>query len=152
MAHVVIEPLEVDFKSSHHLTMTIGEVANRSGTPASTIRYYERIGLLPKARRESGRRVFGADAVRRLGLIRVATSAGFTLEQTRLLLAAMDGKGRATREMQRLAATKVPELEEALARTELLLRLMRSATRCRCPSLDRCAELAVEHGVLADVS
>lgn len=48
--------------------MTIGELSPRSGLPASCIRYYERIGLLPKAARISGRRTFDEDALRRLAV------------------------------------------------------------------------------------
>ena len=55
--------------------MTIGAVAALAGKPASSIRYYEQIGLLPPAPRVSGRRVYGSDTVRMLSFGRSATGS-----------------------------------------------------------------------------
>ena len=64
--------LEVNFKVKHQMNMKIGELAERSGIPASTIRYYEREGLLPKAQRgANGYRVYQASALDRLDLIQL---------------------------------------------------------------------------------
>jgi DNA-binding transcriptional MerR regulator len=52
--------------------MTIGELAAESGLPASTIRYWERIGVLPKPPRVSGQRRYTGNAVQRLAVLRLA--------------------------------------------------------------------------------
>src|SRR4051812_4829529 len=57
--------------------LTIGEVARRTGLATSSIRYYERIGLLPEPSRLQGQRRYDADVVGKLGFIGVAQSAGF---------------------------------------------------------------------------
>lgn len=67
--------------------MNIGELAKRSGLSASTIRFYERAGLLKTVeRRANGYRAFPADAVLTLELIAAAQKAGFSLDEIRALL------------------------------------------------------------------
>lgn len=61
--------------------MKIGELAARTGMPASTIRYYEKEGLLPKAQRgANGYRVYQASTLERLDLIQLGQKLGFSLE------------------------------------------------------------------------
>ncbi|MGH7634688.1 MAG: MerR family transcriptional regulator [Gemmatimonadaceae bacterium] len=65
----------------------IGDLARRSGVARSTIRYYERIGLLAAcARTAAGYRVYAASALVELGFVRRAQALGFTLEDIRELL------------------------------------------------------------------
>ena len=74
--------VKVDLMSS----LSIGEVARRSGKAASAIRYYESIGLLPAAQREGGRRFFPEETVRMLHVIDTARAAGLTLDEINVLL------------------------------------------------------------------
>jgi DNA-binding transcriptional MerR regulator len=68
--------------------MKIGELAEQTGIAASTIRYYEREGLLPKARRgANGYRVYDSCAPERLELIQLGQSLGFSLDTIRALAA-----------------------------------------------------------------
>ncbi|HXF05253.1 MAG TPA: MerR family DNA-binding protein [Blastocatellia bacterium] len=67
--------------------LRIGEVAARSGLSRDTIRYYERLGLLPRPMRTlSGYRLYETRVVERLGFIKRAQSFGFTLDQVKQLL------------------------------------------------------------------
>ncbi|VVE61841.1 MerR family transcriptional regulator [Pandoraea captiosa] len=67
--------------------MKIGELAQASGVAASRIRFYEAQGLLPNAQRQSnGYRDYDDDALTRLGLIRRAQNAGFSLDEIRTIL------------------------------------------------------------------
>jgi len=80
--------LEVNFKVKPHMHMKIGELAERSGIPASTIRYYEKEGLLPKAQRgANGYRVYQTNALDRLDLIQLGQRLGFSLETIRSVAA-----------------------------------------------------------------
>jgi DNA-binding transcriptional MerR regulator len=64
--------------------MKIGELSQKTGLPASTIRYYEGLGLLPPARRgQNGYRDYDDEALRRLNAVRASQSLGFTLEAIR---------------------------------------------------------------------
>ena len=68
--------------------MRIGEVAAAAAVNVQTLRYYERVGLLPQpARRSSGYRAYGADSVRRVRFIKRAQDLGFTLGEIADLLA-----------------------------------------------------------------
>src|SRR5437016_12235722 len=65
--------------------LTISEVARQVGLQASAIRYYERIGLLPRAPRISGQRRYETTALYRLAIIQRARQLGFTLTEIRHL-------------------------------------------------------------------
>ena len=80
--------LEVNFKVKHQMNMKIGELAERSGIPASTIRYYEKEGLLPKVQRgTNGYRLYQANALDRLDLIQLGQKLGFSLDTIRSIAA-----------------------------------------------------------------
>jgi MerR family transcriptional regulator, redox-sensitive transcriptional activator SoxR len=124
--------------------MRIGELSRQSGVPATALRYWEQVGLLPRVPRISGRREYGEDSLRRVGLLLLAQECGFTLAETRRLFApALDGKAPSAR-WEMLAEVKLAEIE----RVERLLGQMRSALQsvrsCRCVDLDTCGALAVQ--------
>src|SRR5690349_11986056 len=66
-------------------TLSIGEVARRSGLRTSAIRYYEEAGLLPDPPRANGRRQYDAGVLPRLALIAAAQGMGFTIAEIRTL-------------------------------------------------------------------
>jgi DNA-binding transcriptional MerR regulator len=70
---------------------TIGQIAHAAGVPPSTVRYYERIGLLsPEGRTAGNYRLYGPEALARLRFIRAAQGTGFTLEHITALLKLRD--------------------------------------------------------------
>jgi MerR family redox-sensitive transcriptional activator SoxR len=121
--------------------LTIGQVADRAGVQTSAIRYYERIGVLPQAERESGQRRYTEDTVDRLGFIDVAQQAGFSLPEIRLLLEG-SASGDAGDRLQALAREKLPEVEALIARATAMRNWLEVATRCDCSTLDACALFA----------
>ncbi len=62
-------------------SLIIGEVSERTGVPASTLRYYDRLGILPLPERVKGRRRYGGEVVERVALIQLAQQAGFRLAE-----------------------------------------------------------------------
>jgi len=122
----------VDLKSTSEL-LTIGELASRTNRRASSIRYYEEIGLLPAPVRVSGQRRYPPEAVRALTVIDTAQRAGLTLEEIKPLLA-----GGSADELRAIAERKLPELDDLIARAEVARRWLEAAARCECPSLDEC--------------
>jgi DNA-binding transcriptional MerR regulator len=69
------------------MALSIGDLARKTATKVETIRYYERIGLLPApARTAGGQRAYAPDHLRRLAFVRRARDLGFTLDQVRTLL------------------------------------------------------------------
>src|SRR5919199_6927108 len=96
--------------------MRTGEVAAEAGVNVQTLRYYERRGLLPEpARRESGYRVYGPDAVRRVRFIKRAQELGFGLREAESLLALATGGPESCEAARELAETKVAELDRRIA-------------------------------------
>ena len=67
--------------------MGIGDLAKETGVKVVTIRYYERVGVLPAVKRTSGNyRAYGADHIRQLRFVRRCRNLGFSLDQVRDLL------------------------------------------------------------------
>ena len=120
-------------------TLSIGEVARRAGLNASAIRYYERLGVLPEPERESGRRRYSEETVRRLHVIEVAKRAGFTLDEARVLLATQDDGTPASEPIRELALRKLPDVEALIARAQAMRDWLQTATGCNCDTLDVCA-------------
>ena len=118
--------------------MTIGAVAALAGKQASSIRYYEQIGLLPPAPRVSGRRVYGSDTVRTLAVIETGQRAGLTLDEIKALLSASRDDQTAMDRLREVAARKLPEITALIERSEIVRGWLESAARCECPNLDRC--------------
>ena len=106
--------LELRFKSRAWSEMdgfpelTIGEVARRAGVATSSIRYYERIGLLPEPARSGAQRRYDADVLGKLGFIGVAQNAGFKLREIKQLIDGADGFGEP---MRSLSSQKLAEVE-----------------------------------------
>jgi MerR family redox-sensitive transcriptional activator SoxR len=124
--------------------LTISEVARQAGLRPSAIRYYERIRILPAARRVSGQRRYEMSAVYRLVVVRKAQEAGFTLDEIRRLFFGFGNRATASGRWQQLAALKIAELDskmEELQRMKILLERLR--TRCQCDTLEQCGAAIV---------
>jgi MerR family redox-sensitive transcriptional activator SoxR len=119
--------------------LTIGEVAHRSGVPASSIRYYESIGLLPAPVRTHGQRRYDTDVLGKLAFIGVAQNAGFKLAEIKALIAGVgNGDGMAD-QMQELSRRKLVEVEELLERTQAMKGWLEVAKDCGCATPEECA-------------
>lgn len=92
--------------------MRISELAERTGVPASTLRFYETAGLLPADRTDAGYRVYGEDAVERLAFIRAAKNLGLPLEEIAELLGVRES-GTCAEVKQGLRQRLVERLHEA---------------------------------------
>ena len=80
---------------------------------------------------------------------KAAKDVGFTLKEVRDLMSGLGRGDRGTAQLKKLADHKLPDAERALERAELMVRLLRGASQCRCPSLDRCFQIIRKRG-LAD--
>ena len=123
---------------SSEAPLGIGDVVRRTGKAPSTIRYYEEIGLITPAERVSGRRRYRAEIVRDLAIIDTAQRAGLSLDEIRLLLEASPHDRRSTERLREVAERKLPELNEAIARAQIVLDWLEDAALCHCPTLDDC--------------
>jgi DNA-binding transcriptional MerR regulator len=96
--------------------LTIGQVAQLTGVTRDTIRYYERLGLLPRpVRTPAGYRQFPATAVNRLALVRNAQRFGFTLREIAGFLRVRDSGGKPCRDVRAAAQRRLDAVEQQIA-------------------------------------
>ncbi len=115
--------------------LSIGEVAAQSGVPASTLRYWEEIGLLPAPARVGGRRRYAESILRRLKVIGLCKGAGFDLDEVhRLLTDASPGRPAS----RALAADKLGQIDAQMAVLVQARAIIELGMRCACPSIDSC--------------
>lgn len=127
--------------------MNIGEAAKQSGVPAKTIRYYEEIGLMPKAgRTASGYRAYTTAEVETLKFIQRARSLGFSVKDVGDLLTLWRDRERASADVRRIAEGQVQAVERKIAELEAIRRTLQGLIhRCHgddrpdCPILDELA-------------
>jgi MerR family copper efflux transcriptional regulator len=95
--------------------MNIGDVAERSGLPPKTIRYYEDIGLIRPDRGPNGYRAFGEADLHRLAFLGRARSLGFSIEECRALLALWADDTRASADVKAMAEAHLAEIDRKIA-------------------------------------
>ena len=120
--------------------MQIGDLSRQAGVNIETIRYYERIGVLPKpARQSNGRRTYSPADAERLGFIRHARDLGFDLPSVRVLLALQEQPEASCEDASRIAQGQLEEVERRIARL-LSLRdvLARMVSECRQGRVSEC--------------
>lgn len=124
--------------------ITIGELSRRTGVNAETIRYYEKVKMLPAPPRSAGgRRIYGPVETRILAFIRRARELGFTPGEVRTLLD-LGGPGKAScAEVRTLATGHLADIRAKIADLKKLERLLaKTVAKCSgrtvpdCPVID----------------
>ncbi len=136
--------------------LPIGEVAAQAGIPTSTIRYYEKQGVLPPAQRVNGQRRYNSDVTVALAVIDLAKQVGFSLEEIKTLLYGFSDDTSPHERWKALALNKLSELDqrmEQLAAMKLLLQegievLVQEGIDCKCLRLDDCAVVLTHLGMV----
>jgi DNA-binding transcriptional MerR regulator len=116
------------------IKLDIAEVAQRSGIPASTLRFYEEKGLIASSGRRGLRRQFDAGVLDRLALIALGRAAGFSLDEIALMFVP---EGQLCIDRQMLA-DKAEELDRTIRRLGALRDGLRHAAACPAPSHMEC--------------
>lgn len=131
--------------------MNIGEVAERSGLPPKTIRYYEDIGLIRPLRNENGYRAFRETDLHKLAFLGRARALGFSIEDCRALLNLYEDEGRESAQVKEIAKEhlrqideKIEQLQSMRATLSQLVRACHGDHRPDCPIL---TDLAGSHPV-----
>ena len=114
--------------------MDIAEVARRAGVPASTLRYYEKLGLIASVGPPGVRRRFAPAVLQQLALITLGQAAGLSLDEIRSMLSP-SGKPNIDR---KLLVAKADEIDTAIHRLRAVSRGLRHAAACRAPSHAEC--------------
>jgi len=114
--------------------LDIAEVAQQSGIPASTLRFYEEKGLIRSIGRRGLRRLFASGVLERLAFVSLGRSAGFSLEEISLMFAP-DGRPRINHQM---LAAKAEELDKTIRKLSAMRDGLRHAAKCPAPSHMEC--------------
>ena len=115
--------------------LTIGQLSRRGGIGPTTLRYYEKIGLLPGPARVGGQRRYDESVLSRLEVIVMCKIAGFTLDEITVLFAD-DVPGRPA--SRALAQAKLGEIDARIAALVDAKRVIEWGMACTCPSIDAC--------------
>ncbi len=108
-------------------TYTIGKLAKRVGVPTSTVRYYERRGLLiPGERSGSKYRLYDQDALERLRFLRAAQAGGFTLSDISLLLEFREGDTPPSEHVQAVISDRLAKIAEQLSHLKHAQKVLKS--------------------------
>jgi MerR family redox-sensitive transcriptional activator SoxR len=119
--------------------LTIGELAARSGVPASALRYYERIGLIRAGRTTGNQRRYERAELRRVAFIRIAQRVGLSLDEIAEAMASLPGGRTPTKvDWARLSARWRGRIDEQIALLERLRDRLTGCIGCGCLSLRRC--------------
>jgi MerR family transcriptional regulator, redox-sensitive transcriptional activator SoxR len=122
-----------------HDLLTIGEVAQRSGFPASALRFYEREGLVATTRTSGGQRRYERSVLRRLAFVRAARTIGIGLDEVRAALDRLPaGRTPTKADWTRLSRAWRGRLDEQIQALEKLRDGLDSCIGCGCLSLKRC--------------
>lgn len=107
-------------------SLTIGALAQRTGVTAETIRYYERVGVLPRPARgvagqtHGGYRRYGPGDIERLSFVRRARDLGFSVQDVRELLSLAEDPTRPCGEVDALARLHLAQVEARIAQLSAL--------------------------------
>ncbi len=124
--------------------MKIGDVSDQLGIPASTIRYYEKVGLIERQYRQSGRRVFDDRAVLVLQFVQLAQAAGFTIDETKSLLNAYAKDPSPNGMWKPFAEVKREAIRAQIKELKRMDQVLSELLKCECETLEACVEKACD--------
>ncbi len=119
--------------------LTIGELSGRSGVAASTLRFYEREGLIHSRRTSGNQRRYGRDMLRRVSFIKVSQGVGISLAAIRQALSVLpEGRTPTRADWETLSRGWERDLTERIAVLQRLRDNLTGCIGCGCLSLDLC--------------
>lgn len=121
-------------------TLTIGQVAERTGAATSALRYWEDLGLIDSVRTSGNQRRYERATIRRVSFIRAAQRIGLSLDEIRAALATLpEGRTPTAGDWARLSRGWRSRLDDQIRRIERLRDQLDSCIGCGCLSLRTCA-------------
>ncbi len=130
--------------ASRPSSLSIGELSRLTGVNIETIRYYERIGIMPvPPRTEGGQRIYGEDHLKRLAFVRRSRELGFSLDEVRALLDLVGAHALTCADVRNMALGHIVDIRQKVKDLRKLERVLTDlADRCHgrkvpeCPLLD----------------
>lgn len=118
--------------------ISIGELSRRTGVAASTLRYYEGVGILQAPLRQGGKRRYGRRAVEQVEAVKTAKALGFSLEEIRTLVAGLDQDHGSIAEWAPMARRKIEELDQRIEAAKRMKDYLERSVDCRARTADEC--------------
>jgi len=127
---------------------TIGVLSRRTGCKVETIRYYERIDILPAPERSAGgHRLYDEEHRKRLAFVRRSRELGFTLDEIRTLLGLLDSGGVTCAEVRELTLSHAAEVHRKIADLRRMERVLKEmAAQCDGGALPDCPIVEALYG------
>ncbi|WP_175615965.1 MerR family transcriptional regulator [Piscibacillus halophilus] len=118
--------------------LSIGQVAEKIGVNTSTLRYYEQVGIIPIANRVNGKREYSSEIIGRLQVIKLAQSAGFQIDEIKILLEGFDSNISPSERWKAMATKKKSELQDKINQLKVMQSVLDNSLKCSCLSWEEC--------------
>ncbi|MDQ0897320.1 MULTISPECIES: MerR family transcriptional regulator [unclassified Paenibacillus] len=120
--------------------LSIGQLAEMADVNASTLRYYESIGLLPPPNRKNGQRRYDERLLDRINFIKVAQQTGFSIQEILVLLEGFETDNSLSERWEQMAEQKRSELEERKRQINSMIKILDNGLSCKCITWSECME------------
>jgi MerR family transcriptional regulator, redox-sensitive transcriptional activator SoxR len=120
--------------------LSIGQLAEKADVNASTLRYYESVGLLPAPERKNGQRRYDERLLDRIHFIKVAQQTGFSIQEIAVLLEGFEPGDTLSERWEQMARQKRSELEERKRQLNSMIQILDSGLNCKCLTWSECKE------------
>ncbi len=132
-------------KISDAQSLTVGEVAKRSGLPVSTLHFYESKGLLKPQRTAGNQRIFSRGILRRIAIIRIAQASGISLSDIKTALEPIPHERKASaKEWETVSTAWAASLKRRIEQLQKLSTSLEGCIGCGCLTMGECPLLNPE--------
>lgn len=120
--------------------LSIGQLAAKAEVNASTLRYYESVGLIPAPDRKNGQRRYDETLLDRISFIKVAQQTGFSIQEIAVLLEGFDTRNPLSEQWEQMVRKKRSELEERKRQLNSMIQILDSGLSCKSLTWSECLE------------
>ncbi|WP_123042465.1 MerR family transcriptional regulator [Cohnella candidum] len=120
--------------------LSIGQLAAKANLTASTLRYYESVGLLPAPERQSGQRRYDEGLLDRIHFIKIAQQTGFSIQEIAVLMEGFEPGYSLSEQWERMVKQKRSELEERKNHINSMITILDNGLSCKCLTWSECMD------------
>jgi MerR family redox-sensitive transcriptional activator SoxR len=120
--------------------LSIGQLSARADVNASTLRYYESVGLMPYPERKNGQRRYDERLLDRINFIKVAQQTGFSIQEITVLLEGFETDDSLSERWEQMAKQKRAELENRKRQINSMIQILDNGLSCKCLTWSECLE------------
>ncbi|MBW7475287.1 MerR family transcriptional regulator [Paenibacillus oenotherae] len=126
--------------------LSIGQLAAKAGLNASTLRYYESVGLIPIQERKNGQRRYDERLLERIHFIKIAQQTGCTIPEIVILLEGFEADHSISDRWEQLAKRKRSDLEERKQQLNAMIQILDRGLSCKCLTWSECLDKIESNG------